>query len=129
MTVGVTHLVRFARDLVVRNRVGQPTESAQPTARMVGCASQATLTHPIKEQRSGKGLETRGFLTDHKGCGSCHQFGGYRTFTRSHALRGNAVFDALRRSGPAEIRTQSVQDGIPTEDRGNELGIGSPSNW
>ena len=35
--------------------------------------------------------------------------------------RGNAVFDAPRRPGPATERTQSVQDGIPTQERGNEL--------
>ena len=58
---------------------------------------------------------------------------------RSHAPRGNAVFDALRRFRFArrshggqhpKIRgspswdcaaTQSVEDGIPTEDRGNEV--------
>jgi hypothetical protein len=41
-------------------------------------------------------------------------------------LRGNAVLDALRRSGSAlmrgsEPRTHSVRVGIPTEDRGNEF--------
>ena len=35
-------------------------------------------------------------------------------------LRGNAVPDAPRRPAPEKQRTQSVQDFIPTEDRGNE---------
>ena len=36
-------------------------------------------------------------------------------------LRGNAVFDALRRPpGPPAEGPQSGQDRIPTEDRGNE---------
>ena len=43
--------------------------------------------------------------------------------SRSHALRGNAVLDALRRltfPQPQPGGRGSVPDGIPTEDRGNE---------
>jgi len=35
-------------------------------------------------------------------------------------LRGNAVLDAPRRLPAESKRTQSVEDGIPTRERGNE---------
>ena len=45
-----------------------------------------------------------------------------RLESRSHAPRGNAVFDALRRPGPVRGRetvgTRSVRDGIPTRSVG-----------
>src|SRR5205823_6348700 len=37
-------------------------------------------------------------------------------------LRGNAVFDALRRTRSAEMRTQGVQDGIPKRSMGTSEG-------
>jgi len=48
-----------------------------------------------------------------------------RLHARSHALRGNAVFDAPRRLASAEKRTQSVQDGIPTQSVGTRFSHGS----
>ena len=39
---------------------------------------------------------------------------------RSHALRGNAVRDAPRPPAGLKAATQSVENGIPTRERGNE---------
>jgi len=48
-----------------------------------------------------------------------------RLHARSHAPRGNAVFDAPRRLASAEMRTQSVQEGIPTQSVGTRFSHGS----
>jgi hypothetical protein len=50
-----------------------------------------------------------------------------RSSTRSHALRGNAILDALRRAA-CEQTTQSVNAGLPTETVGTSKGGRFSSN-
>ncbi len=58
-----------------------------------------------------------------------HKPSGAKGFTRSHGLRGNAVLDAPRPQLVGARTTRSVEECIPTGDRGNEweaLGRGFP---